>query len=61
MIILKYHIQKLMHVAILESSSVRYGIYQKLVGDLGLDVILSNPYLTCLITKSKKKIDRLDA
>ncbi len=46
---------------VLESSSVRYGVYQKLVGDLDLDVVLSNPYLTCLIAKSKKKTDRLDA
>ena len=46
---------------VLESSSVWYGIYQKLVGDLGLDVVLSNPYLTRLIAKSKKKIDRFDA
>ena len=46
---------------VLESSSVWYGIYQKLVGDLGLDVVLSNPYLTRLIAKSKKKTDRFDA
>ena len=46
---------------VLESSSVRYGVYQKLVGDLGLDIVLSNPYLTRLIAKSKKKTDRLDA
>ena len=46
---------------VLESSSVWYGIYQKLVGDLGLDVILSNPYLTRLIAKSKKKTDQFDA
>ena len=46
---------------VLESSSVWYGVYQKLVGDLGLDVILSNPYLTRLIAKSKKKTDRFDA
>ena len=38
-----------------------YGVYQKLVGDLGLDVVLSNPYLTRLIAKSKKKTDRFDA
>ena len=46
---------------VLESSSVRYSIYRKLVGDLGLDMILSNPYLTRLVAKSKKKIDRFDA
>ena len=44
-----------------ELSSVRYGVYRKLVGDLGLDVVLSNPYLGCLIAKSKKKTDRFDA
>ena len=38
-----------------------YGVYQKLVGDLGLDVVLSNPYLARLIAKSKKKTDRFDA
>ena len=38
-----------------------YGVYRKLAGDLGLDVILSNPYLTRLIAKSKKKTDRFDA
>ena len=27
----------------------------------GLDVVLSNPYLTRLIAKSKKKTDRFDA
>ena len=46
---------------VLESSSVWYGVYRKLVGDLGLDVVLSNPYLTRLIAKSKKKTDRFDA
>ena len=40
---------------VLESSSVWYGVYQKLVGDLGLDVVLSNPYLTRLIAKSKRR------
>ena len=46
---------------VLESSFVWYGVYQKLVGDLGLDVVLSNPYLIRLIAKSKKKTDRFDA
>ena len=46
---------------VLESSSVWYGVYRKLVGDLGLDVVLSNPYLTRPIAKSKKKTDRFDA
>ena len=45
----------------LESSSMRYGVYRKLAGNLGLDVILPNPYLTRLIAKSKKKIGRFDA
>ena len=43
------------------SSSVWYGVYRKLVGDLDLDVVLSNHYLTRLIAKSKKKTDRFDA
>ena len=46
---------------VLESSSVWYGVYQKLVRDLDLDVVMSNPYLTRLIAKSKKKADRFDA
>ena len=46
---------------VLGSSSVWYGVYRKLAGNLGLDVILSNPYLTRLIAKSKKKTDRFDA
>ena len=46
---------------VLESSSVWYDVYRKLAGNLGLDVILSNPYLTRLIAKSKKKTDRFDA
>ena len=46
---------------VLESSSVWYGVYRKLAGDLGLDVILSNPYFTRLTVKSKKKIGRFDA
>lgn len=46
---------------VLESLSVWYGVYRKLTDDLGLDVILSNPYLTHLITKSKKKTDKFDA
>ena len=46
---------------VLGSSSVRYGVYRKLVGDLGLDAILSNHYLTRLIAKSKKKTDWFDA
>ena len=46
---------------VLESSSVWYGVYKKLTVDLRLDVVLSNPYLTRLIAKSKKKTDRFDA
>lgn len=40
---------------VLESSSVWYGVYRKLTVELGLDVVLSNPYLTRLIAASKKK------
>ncbi len=46
---------------VLESSSVWYGVYQKLVRGLDLDVVMSNPYLTRLIAKSKKKTERFDA
>ena len=46
---------------VLESSSVWYGVYRKLTVDLGLDVVLSNPYLTRLMAASKKKTDRFDA
>ena len=38
-----------------------YGVYQKLVGDPGLDAVLSNHYLMRLIAKSKKKTDWFDA
>ena len=46
---------------VLESSSVWYGVYRKLTVDLGLNVVLSNPYLTRLIAASKKKTGRFDA
>ena len=32
-----------------------------MAGELGLDVVVSNPYMTLLIAKSKKKTDRVDA
>ena len=43
---------------ILESSSARHGACQKLAGDLDPDIVLSNPYLVRLMTKSKRKTDR---
>ena len=43
---------------ILESSSVRHGACRKLAGDPDPDIVLSNPYLVRLMTKSKKKTDR---
>ena len=46
---------------VLESSSVWYGIYRKLTADMGLNVTLSNPYLTRIIAQSRKKTDRFDA
>ena len=46
---------------VLESSSVWYGVYKKLAVDMGLDVVLSNPYLTRVIAVSKKKTDKFDA
>ena len=46
---------------VLESSSVWYGVYKKLAVDMGLDVVLSNPYLTRMIAVSKKKTDKFDA
>ena len=46
---------------VIESSSVWEGVYNCMVHDLGLDVILSNPYKTRLIAESKKKTDKVDA
>ena len=47
---------------VIESSSVwGGGVYNCMVHDLGLDVILSNPYKTRLIAESKKKTDKVDA
>ena len=46
---------------VIESSSVWEETYRYMAEDLGLDVILSNPYTTMLIAKSKKKTDKVDA
>ena len=46
---------------VIESSSVWEGVYNCMAHDLGLDVILSNPYKTRLIAESKKKTDKVDA
>ena len=46
---------------VMESSSVWYGMYRLLRDELGLDVMVSNPYTTRLIAESKKKTDKVDA
>ena len=46
---------------VMESSSVWYGIFRYMTDELGLDVILSNPYQTKAIAASKKKTDKIDA
>ena len=46
---------------VLESSSVWYGMFMFLREELGLDVMLSNPYATRPIAESKKKTDKVDA
>ena len=46
---------------VIESSSVWEETYRYMAEDLGLDVILSNPYTTMLIAKPKKKTDKVDA
>ena len=46
---------------VIESSSVWEGVYNCMAHNLGLDVILSNPYKTRLIAESKKKTDKVDA
>ena len=46
---------------VIESSSVWEETYRYMAEDLDLDVILSNPYTTMLIAKSKKKTDKVDA
>ena len=43
-----------------ESLFVWYGIYRKLAEELGLDAVLSNPYLMRITTKFKKKTSRFD-
>ena len=44
---------------VLESSSVWWVTYRLMTEDMGLDVILSNPYRTKIIAESKKKTDKL--
>ena len=44
---------------VLESSSVWRETYRLMTEDMGLDVILSNPYRTKIIAESKKKTDKL--
>ena len=46
---------------VIESSSVWEDTYRYMTEELGLDVIVSNPYMTLLIAKSKKKTDKVDA
>lgn len=46
---------------VMESSSVWYALYRFMTDDLGLDVVLSNPYQTKAIAASKKKTDKVDA
>ena len=46
---------------VLESSSVWRETYRFMTEDMGLDVILSNPYRTKIIAESKKKTDKVDA
>ena len=46
---------------VIESSSVWEGTYCYMTEELGLNVIVSNPYMTLLIAKSKKKTDKVDA
>ena len=46
---------------VIESSSVWEETYRYMTEDLNLDVILSNPYTTLLIARSKKKTDKVDA
>ena len=45
----------------MESSSIWYRIFRYMTDELGLDVILSNPYQTKAIAASKKKTDKIDA
>ena len=46
---------------VIESSSVWKDTFHFMRDELGLDVILSNPYTTKLIAESKKKTDKVDA
>ena len=46
---------------VIESSSVWRAVYRFMTETMGLDVVLSNPYRTWLIAKSKKKTDKRDA
>ena len=46
---------------VMGSSSVWYGVFRFMRDELGLDVILSNPYHTKAIAASKKKTDKIDA
>ncbi len=43
---------------VIESSSVWEEVYRHMRNDLGLDVVLSDPYKTRLIAESKKKTER---
>ena len=46
---------------VIESSSVWEDVYHYMRNELGLDVVLSDPYKTKLIAESKKKTDKVDA
>ena len=46
---------------VIESSSVWKDTFHFMKDEMGLDVILSNPYTTKLIAESKKKTDKVDA
>ena len=46
---------------VIESSSVWKAPFFQLRDSMGFDVVLSNPYTTKLIAKSKKKTDKIDA
>ena len=45
---------------VIESSSVWEEVYRYMRNELGLDVMLSDPYKTRLIAESKKKTDKVD-
>ena len=46
---------------VIESSSVWRAVYRFMTEKMGLNVVLSNPYQTWLIAKSKNKTDKRDA